>query len=305
MISKNIGKKCGWAVSFVILIASIALYHFVTQERCVPVPLSFTSAGTPVVMSMIEGKPYFLQVDLGSKFLLSLDQDVLDSIHNKEPLGITKWRDVKGEFYESLSYRMPSVKIENLVLKDVITKQQNVHFSAKNTLWDDVKDQKIGISQPQGVIGRPLLEKTNLLLDFKNYIMIASNDMKQIKKEGYFLNQMVQVSLEDSSKGIIVKAHTDIGDLRLALDTGATITLIRTSQIQDQKYENDTRGFPRIKSQKFILGNEDFGCTNLFLYDITPELHEIDGVLGMDFLKKHVIYIDYKNKTIFLDKQAL
>jgi hypothetical protein len=70
--------------------------------------------------------------------------------------------------------------------------------------------------------------------------------------------------------------------------------------LQDQECATDERGFSFFNTRKFSIGNNDFGSKNLFLYDIVPELQEIDGLLGMDFLKNHVVYIDYKSRTVYI-----
>lgn len=290
---------CLAIASIFISVFFIFLLPFNAQPQ--PISIMFTSFGCPAVLTTIEGKTYLLQLDLGSKFPLSLSKDILESINEKKHHGAAQWRDAKGNFYESPSYLIPSIKIGDLVLTDLVTRQENEAYRANTTLWNDNKEQKNFPNKQMGSLGRPLLEKTNILLDFQNSQMIPCNNKQQLQKMGFYLNRMVKVPFEQGEKGIIIiNVETDTGILRLGLDTGATITLIRPSRVQDQKCTIDARGFCAFTTQKFSIGNNNFGSKNLFLYDFTPELLDIDGILGMDFLKNHIIYIDYKNKMIYV-----
>lgn len=62
-------------------------------------------------------------------------------------------------------------------------------------------------------------------------------------------------------------------------------------RFKGQTHAKDSRGFQVFTTQKFFIGDKEFGAKDLFLYDIAPELKEIDGMLGMDFLEKHIVYI--------------
>jgi len=292
-------KKYYFLASLVIFLSLIALLFFKIPSHRIRIPIIFTSSGTPAILATIEEKSYLLQLDLGSKFLLTLEKEILENIRDKKSTELAQWRDAKGDFYESPSYIISQVKIENILLKNVKVNQENSNFRANTTLWDDHPQGSVSTNRYLGNLGRPLLEKTNLLLDFRNSTMIACSNEKYLKKEGFFLDKMVSIPFNGGTKGIIIKADTDAGTLRLALDTGATVTFVRASCLKDQKCTKEKRGFLTFTSQKFLIGNKDFGSTNLFLFDITPELTEIDGILGMDFLKNHVVYIDYKNKVLY------
>jgi hypothetical protein len=293
-------KFCTIAAYLFIPILFIIAYFLFVQSQFICIPVAFTPSGMPMLKVMIEENVYFLQFDLGSKFPLSLRKDVLETINIKKNSGIAKWRDIKGNFYEEPSYSIPYVKIENLVLRDMIVRQESEAFRNNAILWEDKNNQQ-NVRKHVGCVGRPILEKTNLLLDLKNAKIIACNHKRQLRKMGFLLNDTVKVSFEEGTKGIIVNFDTDVGILRLGLDTGSTITLVRANRLQDEKCAKDERGFYFFTTQRFSIGNKNFGTKHLFLYDITSDLKEIDGMLGMDFLKKHVIYIDYKDKCIYIE----
>jgi hypothetical protein len=299
-IKKNIYSRISIFLSALVLIGFFCIYF--NSSSLIRIPVSFTHAETPAVTANIEGKSYAVELDLGSKFQLALDQSVLDSILEKRSSGKANWRDLHGNFYECASYILPRVSIANLVLKNITANQESNDFKKNVTLWRD-KEKNVTAVRCSGSLGRPLLEKTNLLLDLQNSEMIACKSSDQLKKAGFLLNRMVQVPFEENgTKGIIIKVDTDLGALKLAIDTGATSTLVRTPNFQVQNKATDERGFQFVDSKMFVIGNRDFGAKKLILYKITPELTFVDGLLGMDFLKKHVVYIDYKNKVVYIGK---
>lgn len=272
----------------------VLTYLLYVTPLFVQIPIAFAPCRTPLIKVKIEENVYDLKLDLGSKFQLSLNKNVL-KILNKTLIDTARWRDGKGNSYESPSFKIPRVQIEELSLKDVYVKQEHDDYLANTTLWND-KPGTIEL----GMLGRPILEKTNLLLDCSRAKIVATNSKRMLKQAGYDLEQMIRIPIEVNKRGIVVKVDVDVGLLKLLIDTGSTLTLVRSSTFQTQQCEEYDRELFVYKSSKFIMGKNDFGRKNLYLYEITPDLNEIDGVLGMDFLENHIVYFDYKHKAIYI-----
>lgn len=66
------------------------------------------------------------------------------------------------------------------------------------------------------------------------------------------------------------------------------------------KAQTSKHGFPSLSSDTFSIGGTNFGSKPLYFIDITEELDEIDGFLGMDFIKDHVIYIDFDHHILYI-----
>ncbi len=294
-------KKLSYlGLSCLLIVLTIFVFgHFFShQDFCIPI--TFNRAGVPVLKTKIGECTYSMKLDLGSKFQITLCETVLDSL-DKEPREIVHWRDAKGNFYESPSFSIPKITIgDTFVLKNLIAVQKGIQYEKNVTIWNDNKN----ISEPVafGSLGRPLLEKTNLLLDFPHSVIFLCKDKRSLKKAGFSLEEMIKVPLEITPKGMIIKTETDQGVLKLLIDTCASISLVRASHFQNQEYPKESHGFEVFTSSKFLIEGKDFGKQEFLLYDITPELHELDGVLGMDFLEKRIIYVDYSNRVVFIDK---
>jgi hypothetical protein len=288
-------------ICFLICLVFCGIYFYFCKNEAIQIPVVFTTSQAPAFKVCINKKPYYLEFDLGSKLQLSLTEDVLSSVNNKESIDSVHWRDVQGNHYQSPSYLIDKIQIENLIFKDIVVKQENDEFNEKCTLWIE-KGNYIKTKKIVGKIGRPLLEKTNLVLDFAHSKMIACNDKKQLKKHDIDLEKMTRISFKTGKTGIIINTHTDLGPLRMGLDTGATGSAIRKTCLRDQMNTFEKHGYSFFTSTKFLICDVDFGPNDLLLFDITPELDELDGFLGMDFLKKHIIYIDYVEKFIYIEK---
>lgn len=268
------------------------------------VPVRFGPAGTPLLHVEIEGKEYCVEVDLGSKFQLTLDREIVNQL-NKKPCGTVVSHDMKGRRYETLAYRIKSVQIKDLSFSNVKIDEESKDFVRDTIFWMSPHQNSKGFEHRIGTIGRALLKKRNLLLDFPKSLIFITNDLKRLKKEGYELENLEKISLEVGKRGTILLADTDFGKLRLVIDTGSTTSLLRASFLsKNQSTAGKKYDLPFVVTSKFIIGGKDFGPINLCLIDITPELHEFDGILGMDFLKHHIVYLDYVKKIAYIGKSV-
>jgi hypothetical protein len=288
------------SIAFIII---CICYKQITSPSITRVPITFSASKTPLVMTKIEDATYFLQVDLGSKFPLTLSQEILESIQ-KKPHGTAIWRDLKGNCYESFAYFISKIKFNQFEINNLFVSQENETFHQNATLWNSsIKDEPFH-NEYVGSIGFSLLEKANLLLDFPHLIMLICKDTNKfkLKTEGFDIEKMIKVPFKISRTGITLEATCDIGDLKLSIDTGSTISLVRTARLIGQKCNKKKHEFDIFTSSKFIINKNDFGEIDFYLFELTPNFDEIDGILGMDFLNKHIIYIDYKNKFVYIDK---
>lgn len=271
-------------VGVLCILVVCALYYCLRQSNeYTRLFVSFDSLQTPSVEVEVEGKKLPLVINLGSKFPLTLNQETLAKI-TKKAHGTVKAKDLEGNAYEAPAYIIPRIQLGNLTFTDVLVKE-------------DSNSERIG------VIGRPLLEKSNLLLDFPNATLVVCNNTDRLRDSGYFLEDMARVPIEAGRTGPLLQAETDMGPLRLVLGTTSTLSLVRTSLLEASKCKKDSFGKLNFTSSKLVIGNKDFGGKTFHLYHISPELHEMDGSLGMDFLKRHAVYLDFHNKIAYISER--
>ena len=290
-----------------LLIAGLLLVTliYVSSETLFPtsyyqkIPVRFSHVNAPIIDVEIEGTLYPIGVFPASKFPMSLYQDIMTNI-KKIPHEKVQWKTGAGGSFEAMSYLIPKVKIGNLLWRDVITIEEK-EGSMKGVMLGTDPDRTIASYKFVGDLGRPFFDKYNVLFDFPHERMIITNDIKKMKKEGFDINKMVKIPLEEG-RGMIMKVETDLGSKNFLISTGSTLSGIRTSLLQGKACKPMQQGLDAFISPQFIINGHDFGEMVLCSYELPADLHEIDGEIGMDFLKNHVVYLDYHNRVIYIEK---
>ena len=117
---------------------------------------------------------------------------------------------------------------------------------------------------------------------------------------------------------VLVTGPSDIQPLRtailsLALDTGATATLINQSRLMQLGYDpaaqferlqittgSGVEFVPRLKVSKIIaLGQRRTNFS--VLCDTLPPSARVDGLIGLDFLRDHELTLDFRTGQIRLE----
>ena len=285
-------------------IAAFAYWRKVNPTLEAPIPVVWTASATPAVQAMIEGKPCFLILSSASKFFLSLDEDGVELLTDKTPCGRALWRDPKGNTYESPSFRVKKVEVGSLEFLDVIAQGIYKKDSQNTILWESPNYKKEDWPETSGSLGRPLLAKTNLLLDLGHDRIIATNCKTSLKKYGFNLDLMKKIPLEPDARGIVVKINTGIGPLRLDINTAATASVVRSSLVMASDYatklRKDQNGLSYFTTDLAVDSTPIGRQEEILLLEISDEMTWMDGYLGVDFLKHHVVYIDYQNMTVYI-----
>ena len=257
----------------------------------IPLVITFDESNIPIAKITIQGIAYPMQIDLGSKNELSLEPNTLETLEKKR-YGSGSWIDIKGNIHNYPRYKLTSISLGSFQFNPVFVVEKPKH--ANCILWSESPQKK----EVAGSIGRPLLSKMNLLFDFNNSLIIASNSFRQLKEDGYDLSTYLKVPLEITSKGIFLKIETDFGVQNFFLDTGCTCTFLRTELITE-KFE---KGFPVATTKTFQIQGYDFGPMKLYHLGPPEPFKEIDGFLGMDFFQREVIYLDFSKKYAYIKR---
>lgn len=261
--------------------------------------LKLTDSEIPYIGVSIEGDQYSMVIDLGSRFEMDIKSDVLKNL-SKLRLGTEKWRNFRGNEFTRPSYILPKIEIGSLVFNNPSAVETLLLEVDDCIIWRDPNEEK-KYQKTVGSLGRKFFKSLNLLFDVQRSKMIATNNLNKLKNNGYDLKTYLKTPFELHSKGIILQVNTDVGVLRLLLDTGATSTFIH-DKLYPLNMERvfDCRGLPTLNSQLFSISGRDFGEKKLYFLAMTDEIQEFDGALGMDFIKEHVMYIDFFETEIYL-----
>ena len=304
-------KKRSYIFLALLFIGGLIIYYLSSQSNDglvqydVRFPIDFIPySNQPRTRVKIEDIEYRLLIDLGSPAYLTLREELLEKVQNKAPFRNRTIINLIGEEYPIQSYLIPKAKVWYLKIENFEIEEDSpgvqIYDSAKRPAADVVADVP-------GKIGRAVFINTgiNLFMDFRNSAMFICNSLSYRKKDGYHLEKLVQFPFEmDRWQGIVWEVDTDLGTKRLLLDTGCSLNLIKPSIVKDQPCEEWLPGLQRYKSSKFVLGERDFGETNLTLSEMSPALGNFDGIIGMEFLEEHVVYLDFKKKIAYVGKST-
>lgn len=282
----------------VIFICAWHFHFFPFKNPYVKIPVKFTFSQIPYVETKIKKQNYFLKIDSGSDFELSIKKDLIKKIARSREEKTTRY-NIKGNEYEISKYLIPKIEIGKLQIQNATA--HDGYIDGDGHIWGKKEQADIAIS---GTIGRPLLGITgHLLLDFKNsvFFLVRSNDsLKYIRKEGYSIENMIEVPFEGEKNRIVFSVDTDVGEKKFLLDTGASVSIIRPSFVTDEEREEMRHNMMFMTTSKLLMANHDFGALDLHFYDFSDKFTDIDGILGMDFCQKHVIYLDFKGKRALI-----
>jgi len=270
----------------------------------------------PVSISPFNNQPYInvqlersdqqLLLDLGSKFELSLRKPLIDNLQHKKKLGQVSWRGIKGNLYYGTQYQIPELKIGTKIFKKMLTTEEDDNFFLIETTvhhpQEPIRTDEEHLKAHNGIIGWPILLRTNLLLDFPNSQICATNSLKQLETLGYHIEKWQKIPFS-VDRGMILDVTTDCGVQKLVFDTGTTLTTIDKTLALDRDLQEKHPGINYFRSSKFILGGVDFGETKICTLEWPKEAEHFHGLIGMDFIRDFIWYIDYKHKCIYVGKK--
>lgn len=296
----NWGERSIFSLAGIVVLLLGMLGYFLkgsATDLLISFPITYSLAEVPVISAKINDKDVFLELDLGSKYQLFLNSSYLETIKKKE-LGKQITRDTAGKKYQNPFYRLSSMQVGPLIFRNVVAYRISQEEMDNNTYWED--ENSSHQEKSVGLLGRPVFETWNYLLDFPHQKFILCNNFAKLKENGYFFDDFIKVPVRCTPFGVILTFTTDLGQVRLLLDTGCTLTMVRANLIQDKSLKSDWRKLSYVTLEKFEIGNRDFKNQNIYAFNLSEELTLFDGVLGMDFLKQHMLYLDRENSAIYI-----
>lgn len=251
----------------------------------------------PCIELEVEGAVYLVLIDSAASSEFTLNKESLAKMSNKQFIGTQKWIDFRGNQYESARYLVPEMKIKKMKINNAVVKEESVGFLTAGAIVQAQRTKDEVLREFDGRMGLGMLEKLNWLFDFSNNVMIASSKISNLTRKGYFIDRFLKIPMKINNYGMTLCVDTDAGQLTLLLDTGSGKNLIKPSLIKDKISENTSKIF---KTSNFFIGGRNYGEQNFYPFEFSDFWDGIDGVIGMDFLKAHIFYLDFKNQLIYI-----
>lgn len=214
-------------------------------------------------------------------------------------MGISDYVGIRGKAYPTQGFQLPKVTLLNLAIDGLVGFEENLDFlkDAKtwqsNGLWDRFRDL-LELLMIDGRAGWTLFQEGVTVFDFPHSALIVAKEINSLVHEtGYSLEKFVAVPFEIQKWGLTLLAETDRGTQKFLLDTGATRSVIKKTLFQDD--------IPVYVTEKLAIGNRGFGPWQFLLFEYNSKM-ECDGILGVDFFKRHRICLDFQNRMAYIQK---
>lgn len=275
----------------IFLLIILFISHF-TQANEVIWPLSFeVKFNLPQVTLTIGGKEVLLLLDTGSRNALHLPIEVINTIPNKvEQANKIKSIDLSGNINESRQFIVNNLELGSFIFKNVDVleyKNWGLAISSENS-------RKQQGEESFSVIGLDLFKDYLLTINFPERQLIISDEYNSY---AMLDNTWISLPFVIDKEGIVISVSDGIKTYKMVLDTGATFSIIKESSLAQKTIQiNKDDGYQFIDLK---VNNLDSNKIKAIILDSLPAEFQADGLLGGDFLNKHIVKIDFKNKKLW------
>jgi hypothetical protein len=268
-------------------------------------PVVWSSGGIPSIEVSIDEEKQLVKLCSSDKFFLSVNELGYKHLKDTTKVGTVSWHDRCGNSYEAPSYHVKKILVGPIAYSDMVVPGASIQDEEADIIaWNNSNHSMENFPKTFGELGLPFFAQTSLLLDLgHDKIIVAKND-ELCTKYGLSLDNMKKFSLEPDERGIILKVHSDLGPLRLGINTGATLNLIRSSLVQSVPncsalLQKDYRGLSYCLTD-LIVNSTTFKHQKMYEVKMSDGITWMDGCLGVEFLKEHLVYIDYPNRVVYI-----
>ncbi|MBM3198577.1 MAG: hypothetical protein FJZ58_04915 [Chlamydiae bacterium] len=260
-----------------ILFSAFAFLVFVTGKELLSeqgyytiIPIQYNQHDYPTIEVQIEGRSYVFIVEIGCTSTAFLDTETLDTM-NVTFDSLRVWKNTDDyqsyTYYETPAYRIPRVKVGSLNIESLLAIETPV--------------------EGDNVIGQGLGMNYNVLLDLPNNRMIACDNFDRLCKQNIATKDWVRIPFFYDALGMFIQGETDWGCSTFELSTTQQQSLLFFPATQREQKNISTI---RIKGH-------DFG--RLSFVQI-PQIQDHHSCLGLDFLRKNSLYIDFTNQCLYM-----
>lgn len=151
------------------------------------------------------------------------------------------------------------------------------------------------VEESFSVIGLDLFKDYLLTINFPERQLIISDEYNSY---AMLDNTWISLPFVIEKEGLVISVSDDIKTYKMVLDTGATFSIIKESSLAQKTFQinkDDSYQFIDLK-----VNNLDSNKIRAIILDSLPAEFQADGLLGGDFLNKHIVKIDFKNKKLWV-----
>lgn len=270
----------------------------------VPMDISrFDGYGLPYLSLKIENQTMLALLDLGFQGYFAISSSILDDIQDKKHLYLKTYCGIFGAEHQNNVYQIPRAEVGSLKFTRATVYEASDDFFASSVFFSEGNRPRV--DKDQGIIGWRAFSRANLFLDTTNSLVGFADSLETLQQNGYADRHFIKVPLLLDRGFVEIEVEGPMGSFRCVLDTGASYSIMHTECKEGQAPEqaiwenisNDT---------SLIIGGESFGPILFLHFPIhLPLPLKVDAILGMEFLKEHIVFIDFAEGYVYLAKRAL
>ncbi len=262
------------------------------------IPVMLTDNNDIYIDTVIDGKFYTLLLDLGFNGFVSLQDDRSDRLALQKKIGVSTRYNIRGSAYSVSRYKVSRVCLGCFSWTDAIIETRPKEISIQNRFTKDGTAPKI---KHDGLFGWVPFECFNLFLNIRSGEAACCSDIKTLEQQGYAVKTWACVPLLLDRGLVEFEVTTPDGTVRCCVDSGCSVSFVNKELIGKSLTEScfDSNNF--VNYPFLVVGEVDLGP--IVLRQIPNHLPiSIPLTLGVDFLLKHQVFIDFRQKLIYLSQ---
>lgn len=153
-------------------------------------------------------------------------------------------------------------------------------------------------------MGCSLFYNTNLFIDILNCQIAFCDSIDTLRNNGYPIETFVKTSLIFEKGLAEIEVSTPNGLLRCILDTGSTWNILNAQLDNEESW--DQLMWEKENTSEFsffTIEGTDFGPTCFHRMPIRMPI-QIEAVLGVEFFKTHLVFLDFSEKFVYISKKT-
>jgi len=258
----------------------------------------FSKGDVPYIPVQIGNQMVLAQLDLGFEGAFAFSRSILEKVQDKKFLYLKPYCKIHGTEVQTEVYEISKAKIGSANFTRLKACEASEDFFDTRLVRSAIQDQE---NRDEGVVGWHPFSLSNIFLDLGNSLVGFAGSLEALQQNGYGERQFIKTPLLTDRGLIEIEVEGSDGPLRCVVDTGCSYSMKNTESENGNPVEKLTlENFS--KNTFLMIGGEKFGEV-LFLHFPMRLPIKIDAILGMEFLKKHVLLLDFSEGYAYLSKE--
>lgn len=255
------------------------------------------ASSLPCVTIDIGSRKLEALLDTGCRASCKLSPEVIESLEHKKWVG------------SEMRYALQNYAVEHKIYEGLFISFGPIYFSDVAYMEQPAAESQAGIfihnpdcamDIESATVGWELFLTSNLFLDLGNNRFGFADSIASIQENGY-PHPFYEVPMLLEQGEVECYFATEKGPLRCLLDTGSTFNHLNATL----SFEEALATFDqKVEYEHFQLASQEFGPIAFHPLPISIPI-QIEAILGMEFLRDHIVFLDFSLKRLYFAKSTI